>query len=153
MDLWKKSVFDQKEKNYTKIEDICGPKYGSIVETEIPPNENPIWIQILKNESQIGSQILTTMKDWTSSHNKSRRIETVLARLRLGHTNITHVYIYIYIYTFCRVGQNRPSVIDAEWLLQWNIWYLSVENMQQYVTSTSVTLLYRMCWQKATICL
>ena len=33
------------------------------------------------------------IKDWTSSHNKSRRIETVLARLRLGHTNITHVYL------------------------------------------------------------
>ena len=33
------------------------------------------------------------VKDWTSSHYKSRRIETVLARLRLGHTNITHVYL------------------------------------------------------------
>ena len=30
-------------------------------------------------------EIKKDVKDWTSSHNKSRRIETVLARLRLGH--------------------------------------------------------------------
>ena len=43
-------------------------------------------------------------KDWTSSHNKSRRIETVLARLRLGHTNITHVYLM--------QGQTEPPEFD-----------------------------------------
>ena len=45
-------------------------------------------------------EIKKDVKDWTSSHNKSRRIETVLARLRLGHTNITHVYLM--------QGQTRP---------------------------------------------
>ena len=44
------------------------------------------------------------VKDWTSSHNKSRRIETVLARLRLGHTNITHVYLM--------QSQTEPSECD-----------------------------------------
>ena len=42
--------------------------------------------------------------DWTSSHNKSRRIEMVLARLRLGHTNITHVYLM--------QGQTEPPECD-----------------------------------------
>ena len=30
---------------------------------------------------------------WHSSYNKSRRIETALSRLRIGHTNITHAYL------------------------------------------------------------
>ena len=30
---------------------------------------------------------------WHSSYNKSRRIETVLSRLRIGHTNNTHAYL------------------------------------------------------------
>ena len=37
--------------------------------------------------------IRNDVKDWTSSHNKSRRIETVLARLKLGHIIITQVYL------------------------------------------------------------
>ena len=44
------------------------------------------------------------IKYWTSSHDKSRRIETVLARLRLGHTNITHVYLM--------QGQTEPPECD-----------------------------------------
>ena len=44
------------------------------------------------------------VKDWTSSPNKSRRIETVLARLRLGHTNITLVYLM--------QGQTEPPECD-----------------------------------------
>ena len=49
-------------------------------------------------------EIKKDVKDWTSSHNKSRRIETVLARLRLGHTNITHVYLL--------QGQTEPPEYD-----------------------------------------
>ena len=43
-------------------------------------------------------------EDWSSSHNKSRRIETVLTWLRLGHTNITHVYLM--------QGQTEPPECD-----------------------------------------
>ena len=50
-------------------------------------------------------EIKKGVKDWTSSHNKSRRIETVLARLRLGHTNITHVYLM--------QGQTEPPECDS----------------------------------------
>ena len=49
-------------------------------------------------------EIKKDVKDWTSSHNKSRWIETVLARLRLGHTNITHVYLM--------QGQMEPPECD-----------------------------------------
>ena len=49
-------------------------------------------------------EIKKDVKDWTSSPNKSRRIETVLARLRLGHTNITHVYLM--------QGQTEPPECD-----------------------------------------
>ena len=40
----------------------------------------------LAREGRKLREIKKDVKDWTSSHNKSRRIETVLARLRLGHT-------------------------------------------------------------------
>ena len=49
-------------------------------------------------------EIKKGVKDWTLSHNKSRRIETVLARLRLGHTNITRVYLM--------QGQTEPPECD-----------------------------------------
>ena len=52
-------------------------------------------------------EIKKDVKDWTSSPNKSRRIETVLAQLRLVHTNITQS-------TLCRVRRNHPNAIDAE---------------------------------------
>ena len=38
-------------------------------------------------------EIKKDVKKWKSSLNKSRRIETVLSRLRVGHTNITHSYL------------------------------------------------------------
>ena len=47
----------------------------------------------LAREGRKLREIKKNVKDWTSSHNKSRRIKTVLAQLRLGHTNITHVYL------------------------------------------------------------
>ena len=47
----------------------------------------------LAREGRKLREIKKDVKDWTSSHNKSRRIETVLGRLRLGHTNITRVYL------------------------------------------------------------
>ena len=47
----------------------------------------------LAREGRKLREIKKEVKDWTSSHNKSRWIETVLARLRLGHTNITHVFL------------------------------------------------------------
>ena len=47
----------------------------------------------LAREGRKLREIKKDVKDWTSSRNKSRRIETVLARLRLGHTNITHIYL------------------------------------------------------------
>ena len=49
-------------------------------------------------------EIKKDVKDWTLSHNKSRRRETVLARLRLGHTNITRVYLM--------QGQTEPPECD-----------------------------------------
>ena len=58
----------------------------------------------LAREGRKLREIKKDVKDWTSSHNKSRRIETVLARLRLGHTNITHVYLM--------QGQTEPPKCD-----------------------------------------
>ena len=63
----------------------------------------------LAREGRKLREIKKDIKDWTSSHNKSRRIETVLVRLRLGHTNITHVYLMQ-----GRVSRNHPNAIDAE---------------------------------------
>lgn len=37
--------------------------------------------------------IRDTLGEWTSSHQRSRRIEIVLSRLRLGHTRLTHCYL------------------------------------------------------------
>ena len=58
----------------------------------------------LAREGRKLREIKKDIKDWTSSHNKSRRIETVLARLRLGHTNITLVYLM--------QGQTEPPECD-----------------------------------------
>ena len=58
----------------------------------------------LAREGRKLREIKKDIKDWTSSHNKSRRIETVLARLRLGHTNITRVYLM--------QGQTEPPECD-----------------------------------------
>ena len=58
----------------------------------------------LAREGRKLREIKKDVKDWTSSHNKSRRIETVLARLRLGHTNVTRVYLM--------QGQTEPPECD-----------------------------------------
>ena len=58
----------------------------------------------LTQEGRKLREIKKDVKDWTSSPNKSRRIETGLARLRLGHTNITHVYLM--------QGQTEPPECD-----------------------------------------
>ena len=58
----------------------------------------------LAREGRKLRKIKKDVKDWTSSHNKSRWIETVLARLRLGHTNITRVYLM--------QGQTEPPECD-----------------------------------------
>ena len=44
---------------------------------------NPIKLREVKGET----------KKWSTSYNKNRYRETVLARLRVGHTNITHVHL------------------------------------------------------------
>ena len=54
------------------------------------------WHQKWNSLGQEGIKLREIKKDvnqWTSSLNKNRRTETVLARLRLGHTNLTHAYL------------------------------------------------------------
>ena len=97
----------------------------------------------LAREGRKLREIKKGIKDWTSSHNKSRRIETVLARLRLGHTNITHVYLM--------QGQKEPPECDR-CRVTITVKHLLLE-CRKYVISTSVTLLYRICSQKAVISL
>ena len=50
-------------------------------------------------------EVKTDVKQWPSSFNKNRRKETVLSRLRLGHTNITHAYLM--------QGQSDPPECDS----------------------------------------
>lgn len=38
-------------------------------------------------------QIKPELGEWKSSYNRKRTLETALARIRLGHTNLTHVYL------------------------------------------------------------
>ena len=45
--------------------------------------------------------------EWKSSYNKYRRIETILSRLRIGHTNITHSYLM--------QGQANPPECERCW--------------------------------------
>ena len=47
----------------------------------------------LDHEGRKLREIKTDVKQWPSSFNRNRRKETVLSRLRLGHTNITHAYL------------------------------------------------------------
>ena len=94
----------------------------------------------LAREGRKLREIKKDVKDWTSSHNKSRRIETVLARLRWGHTNITHVYL---MQSQTEPPECRVSITVKHLLLE----------CRKYVTSTSVTLFYRICSQKAMISL
>ena len=61
-------------------------------------------MELLGSRGKKAERAQKDVKDWTSSHNKSRRIETVLARLRLGHANITHVYLM--------QGQTEPPECD-----------------------------------------
>ena len=54
------------------------------------------WQEKWNSFNQEGSKLREIKKDvrkWKSSHNKNRRIETTLSRLRVGHTNITHSYL------------------------------------------------------------
>ena len=54
------------------------------------------WQEEWKALGQEGRKLRETkqvVKSWKSSFNKSRRIETALSRLRIGHTNITHAYL------------------------------------------------------------
>ena len=95
----------------------------------------------LAREGRKLREIKKDVKDWTSSHNKSRRIETVLARLRLGHINITRVYLM--------QGQTEPPECDS-CRVTITVKHLLLE-CRKYVTSTSVTLLYRIRSQKAMI--
>ena len=39
------------------------------------------------------TQLKTLPRPWTSSHRSSRREETVLGRLRVGHTRLTHTHL------------------------------------------------------------
>ena len=50
------------------------------------------WLS-LDREGRKLREIKRDVGDWNSSYNKNRRIETVLSRLRIGHTNITHSYL------------------------------------------------------------
>lgn len=50
-------------------------------------------------------EIKRDTREWTSSHNKNRRTETVLSRLRLGHSNLTHAYLM--------QGQEDPPECDV----------------------------------------
>ena len=93
----------------------------------------------LAREGRKLREIKKDVKDWTSSHNKSRRIETVLVRLRLGHTSITHVYLM--------QGQTEPPECDR-CIVTIMVKHLLLE-CRKYVISTFVTLLYRICLQKA----
>ena len=97
----------------------------------------------LAREGRKLREIKKDVKDWTSSHNKSRRMETVLARLRLGHINIAHVYLM--------QGQTEPSECNR-CRVTITVKHLLLE-CRKYVTSTSITLLYRICSQKAMISL
>ena len=47
----------------------------------------------LDQEGRKLREIKTDVKQWPSSFNKNRRKETVLSRLRLGHTNLSHAYL------------------------------------------------------------
>ena len=47
----------------------------------------------LDQEGRKLREIKKNVEKWKSSLNKSRRIETALSRLRVGHTNITHTYL------------------------------------------------------------
>ena len=47
----------------------------------------------LDREGRKLREIKQDTRMWKSSLNKSRRIETALSRLRVGHTNITHSYL------------------------------------------------------------
>ena len=96
----------------------------------------------LAREGRKLREIKKDVEDWTSSH-KSRLIETVLAQLRLGHTNITHVYLM--------QGQTEPPECDR-CRVTITVKHLLLE-CRKYVISTSVTLLYRICSQKAVISL
>ena len=57
---------------------------------------NPGWQEKWLFVGREGGKLREVKHDvgmWHSSYNKSRRIETVLSRLRIGHTNITHAYL------------------------------------------------------------
>ena len=47
----------------------------------------------LNREGRKLREIKQEVRKWKSSLNRSRRIETALSRLRVGHTNITHSYL------------------------------------------------------------
>ena len=50
------------------------------------------WNSLIQ-EGQKLREIKQSVKRWKSSQNKCRRVETILSRLRIGHTNITHSYL------------------------------------------------------------
>ena len=95
----------------------------------------------LAREGRKLREIKMDVKDWTSSHNKSRRIEMVLSRLRLGHTNITHVYLM--------QGQTESPECDR-CRVTITVKHLLLE-CRKYVTIRNKY--FRICLQKAMISL
>ncbi|MEL6605957.1 MAG: reverse transcriptase domain-containing protein [Cyanobacteria bacterium J06614_10] len=58
-----------------------------------------------KREGRKLREIKKDVGKWKSSFNSNRRTETVLARLRIGHTNMTHAYLM--------QGQSNPPLCDT----------------------------------------
>ena len=50
------------------------------------------WNSLIREGRKL-REIKQDTKEWSSSHNNRRRYETLLSRLRIGHTNITHAYL------------------------------------------------------------
>ena len=67
------------------------------------------WCHLWREQVSKGNklaQLKTLPRPWTSSHRSSRREEIVLARLRIGHTRLTHAHLVTALFPpdcpFCR---------------------------------------------------
>ena len=64
--------------------------YYSVIDSALKKKWQDKWLSITRNKLRT---VKSTVSHWSSSNHKNRHWEVILARLRLGHTRLTHRHL------------------------------------------------------------
>ena len=88
---------DEEAKNATKQDlyanyEILNEDITKHIKGSLQQKWQSEWEQEIRNGNKLGN-IKKIINKWTDINNYSRKEQTVLTRLRIGHTNLTHVHL------------------------------------------------------------